>query len=282
MLAGALLLVMASCKAPKTLTTVEKLRPVGAGKLIRNIEENTYNYAGLDIKRIACQYETPDSKTTFRASLKSVKDDHILISFSKLNIPVGRLLLTPDSVKMINYIDRTYFTANYAYLERFISATLDFNVVQAILANDVFSFRDDQRENDFRDYVSYADSGMYVLQSFKNRKLDKISRKGKEEKIDRYLKKTDEDDFIVESVYIDPNTYKVRLLILDDVMNERKLQVRFDEFERVEGQLYPGSIDVHLTSPENNLKMKVKLSKFSTEINPEINFSIPEKYSRIN
>ncbi len=255
---------------------------MSTNKLIRNIEENSFNYTSLDVKRIACQYETPDNKTSFRATLKSVKDNHILLTFSKMNVPVGRLLLTPDSVKMINYLNKSYFIENYNYLEKFISADVDFGVVQSIISNDVFSYRDDSKDNDFKEFVSYTDSGMYVLQSLKNRKLGKIVRKGKDDKIDRYLKKLDEDDFLVQYLYVDPKTFKIRKVVLDDKSNDRKVVVDFDEFELVDGQLYPGSIGLHFTSLDNDLSMKIKLSKFSTGNDPEINFNIPEKYKRVN
>lgn len=280
-LVGLFLLAMASCRAPKTLT-VEKLRPVSSNKLIRSIEENAFDYSSLDIKRIACQYETPDNKTSFRASLKWEQDNYIFMTVSKMNIPVARMLLSPDSVKMVNFLEKNYFLGDYAFLEKFISADIDFDVVQSIITNDVFSYRDDPKDNDFREFVSYTDSGMYVLQSLKNRKLGKIQRKGKEDKIDRYLKKLDEEDFIVQYLYVDPKTFKVRKIILDDPLNSRKVKVDFDDFVPVEKQLYPGSIDVHFISPENDLKMKLKLSKFSTENDPDINFNIPEKYKRVN
>ncbi|HCE58339.1 MAG TPA: hypothetical protein DER09_11040, partial [Prolixibacteraceae bacterium] len=45
-------------------------------------------------------------RASFRISLKAIRDEKILASITKLNIPVGRVLLTPDSVIYVNYIDR--------------------------------------------------------------------------------------------------------------------------------------------------------------------------------
>lgn len=276
------LLILASCKTTKTITTFEKLKPISTNRLIKNIEENAFEYKGLDIKRIACVYETPDSKTSFRATLSSKLDDHIQVTISKLNLPVARILLTPDSVKMINYLQKTYYLGDYSYIEKMLGAAVDFQVVQSILTNDVFSYRQDEKDNDFKEFSSYADSGVYVLQSLNNRKLDKISRKGKDDKIDRYLKKLDEESFIVQYLYVDPKTFKVRKILMDDVTEGRKVTVNFDEFTPVENQLYPGSIDIHLTSRENDMKMKIKLSKFSLDPDQSINFNIPEKYKLAN
>ena len=276
-----LVIGIASCKAPKVVT-VEKVRSISTNRLIKNIEDNAFQYDWLSIKRIACQYETPDNKTSFRANLKSEKDNRVLLTFSKLNVPVGRLLLTPDSVKLINYLDKNYVLKDYDYLSNIVNADLTFDVVQSVLSNSPFSYREDPRDNNYKEFVSYIDSGMYVLQSLKNRKLDKIENKGKEEKIERYLKKLEEDNFVVQYLYVDPKTFKIREIILDDKSNNRKVNIEFSDFSDLESQLYPGQINIFFESPTNTLKMKVKLSKFSLEEDSNFNFKIPEKYKKAN
>ncbi|WP_372774554.1 DUF4292 domain-containing protein [Mangrovibacterium sp.] len=276
------LLVLASCKSTKNIVSYEKLKPISTNRLIKNVEENAFQYEGLDIKRIACVYETPDSKTSFRATLSSRVDDFIQVSISKLNLPVARVLLTPDSVKMINYLQKTYFIGDYSYLEKAVGAAIDFQTVQSIISNDVFSYRNDEKDKDYKEFVSYSDSGVYVLQSLKNRKLDKINRKGKEDKVERYLKKLDEESFIVQYLFVDPKTFKIKQVVMDDVSEERKVAVRFDDFAPVENQLYPESIDIRFTSQDSDMKMKIKLSKFSLNPDTDLNFKIPEKYEPAN
>ena len=275
-------LVLASCKTAKTVTTYEKLRPISTNRLIKNMEENAFEYEGLDIKRISCSYETPDTKMSFRATLSSRYNKDLLVTISKLNLPVARLYLTPDSVKMINYLQKTYFVGDYSYLEKVISVGIDFQVIQSILSNDPFSYRKDEKDYDYREFQSYADSGVYVLQSLKNRKLDKIGRKNKDEKVDRYLRKVDEESFIVQSLYVDPKSFKIRKILIDDKTGGRSATVDFGDFTEVEKQLYPGSIDLHFKSTENDIQLKVKLAKFSLDPNPDINFNIPERYKPAN
>lgn len=278
------LIGLASCKTSKVVTTetVAKVRPMSTNRLIKKVEDNAFDYKELAIKRIICQYEGPKEKTSFRANLKSEKDKQLLVTLSKINVPVARIYLTPDSVQMVNYLNKTFLKEDYQYIANFVGADVDFNMIQDILCNDAFSYRDDPRNNDFKEFVSYVDSGMYVLQSFKNRKLGKIFRKGKEDKIGRYLKKLDEDEFIVQHMYIDPKTFKIRKIVIDDKTNKREVTIDFSEFEKVGSQLYPGYISMKFNSPEKDLSMKIKLSKFSTEKNQSFNFNIPDKYTRMN
>lgn len=270
----------ASCKTAREVT-VERVRPISTNKLIRKVEENSFDYKYLNIKRIVVQYDGHDEKTSFRASLKSEKDKQLQVSISKLNFPVARMHLTPDSVKLVNYMEKSYLLEDYDFLSGFVNADLDFEMVQAVISNEAFSYRDDPRDNDFKDFVSYTESGMYILQSLKRRKLTKIAKKGGEEKMDRYLNKLNEENFIVQQLYIDPKTFKIRKILLDDQSNQRTATINFSEFEKVNGQLYPGSIDIKFASQEKDLSIKIKLSKFSTE-KDSFSFNVPEKYSRVN
>ncbi len=235
----------------------------------------------LAIKRIVCQYEGPDEKASFRANLRSEKDKQILLTISKINIPLARLLLTPDSVKMVNYLKKEYLEEEYDYLSDLVNMELDFELVQSIISNDAFSYRNDSRDNDLGEFVSYIDSGRYILQSIKSPKRDKIEQQGTEDNIGRNLNKPGEDDLMVQYLYIDPKTFKIRKIVMDDQSNSRKVTVNFSDFEKVGRQLYPGSIDIRFASPEKDLSMKIKLSKFSTEKNQSFSFNIPDKYNRI-
>jgi hypothetical protein len=271
---------LASCKTAREVT-VEKVRPISTNRLIKKVDENSFDYKYLNIKRIVVQYDGPDEKTSFRASLKSEKDKQLQVSISKLNFPVARMHLTPDSVKLVNYMEKSYLLEDYDFLSGFVNADLDFEMVQAVISNEAFSYRDDPRDNDFKDFVSYTESGMYILQSLKRRKLTKIAKKGGEEKMDRYLNKLNEENFIVQQLYIDPKTFKIRKILLDDQSNQRTAAINFSEFEKIGGQLYPGSIDIKFASQEKDLSIKIKLSKFSTE-KDSFSFNVPEKYSRVN
>lgn len=271
---------ISSCKTSRVVTT-EKVRPISTNRLIRKVEDKSFDYNMLAIKRIICQYEGPDERASFRANLKSEKDKQILLTISKINIPLARLLLTPDSVRMVNYLQKEYLEEEYDYLSNLVNMKLDFELVQSIISNDAFSYRDDLRDNDFREFTSYIDSGLYVLQSIEGPEADKIEQKGKADKIDRYLNKRDKEDLIVQYLFIDPKTYKIRKIILDDQSNSRKVTVDFSEFEKVGRQLYPGNINILFASPEKDLSMKIKLSKFSTEKNQSFNFNIPDKYDRM-
>lgn len=279
-LVGFLLLWFASCKPARELASVEA-KPMSTAKLLKKVEQNAFDYNYFTIKRINCQFETEESKTNFKVTLKAQKNKQILVSISKINIPVGRVLLTPDSVKYVNYLDRNYFLDDYSYLSSFLNIDLDFNSIQAIISNHAFSYRNDEKNKDFKTFDSFIESGMHVLQSEKDRKIEKIEEKGKTNKIERRLKRLNDDALIVQKMYFNPANYTLTRLIIDDKSNERQMEMTFEDFTKVKSKEYPGLINMNFSSPASDVKLKARMAGFSTEKITSFSLKIPDKYQEI-
>ena len=269
-----------SCKTSREIATVN-VKPIGTAKLLKNIEENRLVYESLSISRINCQFSGNQSKTSFRISLKAIKDEKILASITKLNIPVGRVLLTPDSVIYVNYIERNYFVDDYTFLSNFLNIDLDFNIIQAIISNRAFSYRNDEKDRDFKTFSTSVESGMYVLQSEKERKVFKMDEKGKTGKIERRLKRLDDNALILQKMSFNPTNFALTKLLILDKTNNRKMEMNFDEFVKVMNKDYPGAIDMSFNSESDNIALKIRMSGFSTDKLDSLNLEIPEKYQQI-
>lgn len=277
-----ILLGLSSCRTSRVVTSAAPVKPITTSKLIRNIENNAFDYKHLAIKKLTCQFDNGKSKTSFKASILAEKDKQITVMLTKLNIPVGRLWLTPDSVKFINYLEDSYFLDDYSYLSSWLEMDLDFQTVNAIISNNIFSLRDETKELDNKEFETRIDSGMYVLESVTNMKSKKANQRERVKKSGRKSKPVITDAPIHQSVYVDPETYKLRKIKMEDAVNSRKLSIDFSNFTAIEKQLYPGEIDLHFVSPESTIILNVRLTGFSMEKENEIRFKVPEKYTRIN
>jgi hypothetical protein len=171
-----------------------------------------------------------------------------LASITKLNIPVGRVLLTPDSVIYVNYMERNYFVDDYSFLSNFLNIDLDFATIQSIISNSTFSYRNDEKDRDFKTFITSVESGMYILQSEKERKVFKMDEKGKAGKIERRLKRLDDNALIMQKMTINPANFALTGLLIEDKTNDRKMEMIFDDFVKVMNKDYPGSIDMSFNS----------------------------------
>lgn len=249
------------------------------GRLLKNVEESAFDYTHFSVRRINVQIDDGESKTSFRAGMQAIKDNEIQISVTKFNIPLGRISLTPDSIIFINYIERSFIADDYKTLSNFLDFDLDFNAIQAILSGNIFSFFED--DDDLRDYKSYTDRGMYMIQSEKMRKLRKIDERGKVQKMERMMKRMDEDALVIHTFYFDPERFVLRQMILEDKTNDRKAELKFDDYSKVGQKYYPGAIDVSFISEEGKFAIDARMSGFSTERGELTPLKIPDRYQRL-
>ena len=271
---------LSSCRTTRNLTS-EKVRPISTGRLLKQVEQNAFDYDYLTIRKINCRFSDSETNANFRVRLKAVKDDKILVSISKINIPVGRVLLTPDSVKYVNYIERNYFVDDYTFLSSFLNIDLDFASIQSILSNNAFSYRNDQRNKDFRTFETTVEDGLYLLQSEKERKMAKMREEDNELKIERRMKRFDDEALIFQKMYFNPRNFALTMLIIDDITNNRTVRMNFDDFEEVKKHEYPGTIEMSMVSPQETISLNVRMNGFSTEKIDDINLNIPDKYEQI-
>lgn len=271
-------IALSSCRSSRNLA-VSELRSISTGRLLKSVENNALDYEYLTIRRINCQFDDGQTKTNFKINLKAIRNEKILVSISKLNLPVGRVLLTPDSVKYVNYMERNYFVDDYSYLSDVLNIDLDFETIQSIISNNAFSYRND--EKDFKTFDSFIEAGRYVLQSEKNRKIEKMDETTNKNKIKRRMNRLGEDAFIIQKMYFNPD-FALAKLIIQDKTNKRTMQMDFDDFVEVGKVDYPGSIEMSFISPKNTVALKTKMSGFSTGKINSFNFRIPEKYEQIH
>jgi len=274
-----------SCRSTKVATkttAVTVVKPMSTNKLIRNIENNVFDYKHLAIKKINCQFDNGKTKTSFRASIFAEKNKQIIVMLSKMNIPVARVWLTPDSVKFINYIEKTYMLDDYNYLSSMMDMDLDFETVNAIISNNIFALGEQKPNREIRDYEAKIDSGMYVLESEKKFKPRNENPRMNERRQARKARKVVPDSPVKQSIYVDPETFKLRKIKLDDSANSRNLAIDFSDFQPVDKQLYPGEMSLDYKSPDSFMQLHIKFAGFSTEGENEVRFKVPEKYTRIN
>lgn len=240
-----------SCRTARDLPA-EKIKPMTSERILKRVQQNAFDYDNLTIRRINCQFSSNQSKTNFRVNLKAIKDEKILVSISKINIPVGRVLLTPDSVTYVNYIDRNYLVDDYSFLSKFLNIDLDFESIQSILSNNIFTLNNRNRDG-FKRFSSSVEEGMYVLNANDEQKM-----------------------------YIRPGSFVLTKMMVEEHSANRELELVFDDFVKVDKKDYPGSIEMKMGSPSEEIEMKIKMNGFSTGKIDEISLRIPERYEQVS
>ncbi len=269
-----ILTVFSSCRTTRELPA-ERLRPMDAGRLIRHAEENAFDFNDLTIRRINVLFSGSDTETNFRAALQAIKDEKILATVSKMSIPVGRVLLTPQNVIFVNYFERTYFQDDYSYLSRMMKFNLDFDIIQSVLTNP--SGGGILSRNERHEYRTSVENGKYVLQSGDTQNPGAT---GKNINFGRRTRKNPEND-VQKKFYFNPKDFNLEKMILYEPSNNWILEVNYGSYTPVDGKNYPGSIDIKMISEGESTGLKIRLSDITTQKINSIDLAIPEKYEQI-
>jgi len=269
---------MSSCRIVREIPA-EAIKPMSTEKLLRRVEQNVFDYKDLTIKRIQCSFNSNRTNSSFQMSLKAKHNDKILISISKMNIPVGRVLLTPDSVTYVNYIERNYFVDDYSVFCDMINLNLNFEIIQSVIENNIFYSQYNSKSLAKNSYNSYVEEGRHVLQSdFSENFIKKEKRYNNifcDDNIQYFRQNKISQKYLFNSVNFVLEKFNIWHKDIG-----WQMETVFDNFLEVGKQSYPGLIDMKIVTPDDSIRLKIRLSGISTEKIDNLSLNIPSKYSR--
>jgi hypothetical protein len=269
--------VLNGCKARQVVIAPKKIRHLSVGRVTKLVKENALNYKTLSVKKANLSVNNNGKSMSVRGYYKIRKDSVIQISGQKLTIPVGKMEIVPDSFRIVYYLDQENFLGSFDYISNMLGIEVDYNTIQSILTGQLFSFKQDSRDNNFRDFACQIENDLYKITSLRDRKFRKITRN--EDKLVRYRNRKDENHLIKQDIYIDPDSFVVRKMIFDDMDFHRSLNFEFSHYEKINNQWFPSSIIAQYTG-EKSIRISMDLSKISIDDDWNFNFSIPSKYKK--
>lgn len=277
----ALVIGFSSCRTGRNLYS-ERLRPLSAERILKQAEQNAFDYTDLTIRRINVQFSNSSTKTSFRANLKAIKGEQILASISKLNLPVGRVLLTPESVTYVNYIDRNYFLDDYTILSGFLNFNLNFDIIQSVISNSFISNGSESGWNNINQKLdSSVEGGRYVVQSGNNHSVWQSAGLSNPFSNRNRRNAGGRQEPVTQKMYFNPRSFNLERLEIETRESNWKLEVDYSNFEKVNKKNYPGSIDLKMSSSNEVVELKIRLNGFSTENIDDIDLNIPDRYEQI-
>jgi hypothetical protein len=249
-----------------TLTGKCRLDFKSAKTLIKYIKENEFDYQWLYAK--ANVESLVDGKEeSFDIKVKIRKDSAIWVEIEVIGglIDVARLLITKDSVKMVDYIHKTYFKGDFNYINDALHADLDYDVIQAVLFGNSAEFHDDETK---LKPVTDRQNCHYLLSTERKRKLRKIQQ-GETE-----LKKA------LQTITLNPDSYKIiKNEFIDPAVN-RSFTANYRNFTQKDSVYAPYNVDIEVVA-EKKANVKIEYVRIEKNKPQKISLKIPPKYDPI-
>jgi hypothetical protein len=213
--------------------------------------------------KISAEALIDSTYNSFSITLRMKRDSIIWLSISKLGIEGMRLLITKDTVKLINKISNKYFIGDFSYISKVLNSEMDFEIVQSLLIGNSVAFYDEDSK-----LKPGADDCMYTLGTTRKYKLRRIER-GKS------LREP------VQIIYLTPLTYKISKILFFEFNPERSLEVRYNEFTKVDSvQLFPLKANLAFKG-QKNVNLDITYTKTVFDEEQSFPFKIPDDYEQI-
>jgi hypothetical protein len=254
---------LSSCKSKKKAAEpVDYLALVDQkfDSVIDSVRNNKAFPQTLSIKS-KVYFETPKLSDSFKMHIRMKKDSVIWISATYYKMEVARLLLTPDSVKMIDRKNGKYYLGDYDYIQNRFKVPLDFDLLQSILLGNPFSLDSAVKVR------TYSSRGQLIMAALNNRWYDN----GSGEKI---LKQQ------TTQIWIDPDTYRITKSKISEYKSRKHFKTTYSDTAMVNGYILPKGA-VYEVKHDDDMIFTSEYLKIESPEDLSFPFTISSKYEPI-
>ena len=221
-------------------------------KLVRFNRELTVDYFSFDYLTAKAKINYKDSKQNLNATsnIRVKKDSLIWLSVSKVGVEAARILITKDSLFLLDKLKKRYTKKGFDALSKEFDFEINYNLVESvILGNLIYPYQREKLETSEK-YLYY----------------------------DQRLAK-----FLFNN-YIGVETRKLEKLLVEDVETNSTISVTYGDFKEVNAEIFPFTIAASINYVEKtkqNIAIDIGFSKAEIADEPlRFPFSIPSKYRR--
>lgn len=242
-----LLLVLTSCGGAKKITNIEE---ASAKEVIASHKAASPNFKTL-AGRVQLVYETDEKLQSITVSLRMEKDKNIWIKASILGITIAKVLITPTKVSYYETIGKTYFEGDFALLGEWLGTPINFQQTQnLLLGQSIFTLHPSD----------------YNTEIFQNKF--------------KLLPKQQPQNFI-HSLFLNPDNFKIASETLSQPKDERILNIRYGDYQKLEDQFYPQTILINTSEKGSATKIEINYRKIDLNVDINFPFDIPQGYEEI-
>lgn len=193
-------------------------------------------------------------------ALRIKRDSAIYISIAPvLGIEIARILVTPDSVSMINRLENTYYVGNMDVINSMLNTQLDFYMLQALLVgNDFGHFSTDD--------ISLKHEPERLLLQSRNR---------------RPLSSAPGNVSFQQNLWVNNESFRIEENLLYEPISQRSLRARYNNPVVIDGQTVPREVSLVFTEPGSRADLNIRYIRTTIDQPQPLVFSIPDHYTRL-
>ncbi|MFC2111855.1 DUF4292 domain-containing protein [Bacteroidota bacterium] len=226
-------------------------------QLISMLEQKTQRFHTLKARKADVDFYVNKKREKIKGNLAIYRDSMIAVSvIPALGYEMLRILCTKDSVIIINRHEKSYSSASFEYFKRKFNIPVEFDELQAILANEVFYYKIGYKDRIFKKQLKEKNNNhLYLVDAY--REGERITNQGFE---------------------INPEGVKLERVFLTDEDAKTRMNINYDDFAGEPEFLFPRKMTIEMIDSMNKVTLILHFGQivFNDSINVE--FAAPSHY----
>jgi hypothetical protein len=264
--------------------------------IIKHYEKEALKWDWLGFK-LDTEIKVDGESESINMSMRMARDSAIWISLSPaLGVELARILLLPDSVRIISKVPSNKFVyeGNYSELEESFGIPLDFYTLQNLFCGSPLALN---KNND--KFISKIDDRNYILIEKFPRRIKKLLGGVDERTVsvnpeepiivnmgvrraERMMSRTDEDDLIIKRYWFEGISFMPVLDVFNDLSTGLTLKVKRSGDEGHSGGLLPSRIQIIALGNGVDLDCTFSIRRSRVNREYDLPFDPPKDYERRN
>nr|MBC7611802.1 DUF4292 domain-containing protein [Pseudopedobacter sp.] len=245
-------LILFSCKAKKIITSssaaVSGTSTLNKAGLLDTIIAHQTNFKTF-VTRANTNLKIDDKSYDVTLNIRIKKDEAIWISITAVaGIEVARVMITPDSLKVIDRMNDEYLKKPFSFIEKFTNPQVNYATVEALLVGNCVP-------------LALADKNVLVRSRSRTILAGRSKSLGFELTLDEGLK-------------------PIKTNLRDDLA-QQVLNVLINNFENINEIYLPSTVNIDSKSGAKQIQANMEYNKTQLDIPVDFPFNVPKRFSVI-
>ena len=194
-------------------------------------------------------YNDAFNEQSFNVNFRITKNKYIWLSITgPLSIEGARILMMPDSVIIIDRLNKKIYSGSFANFQNKYKIPITFDEIQQTIVGDISNGLNTE---------NCALKEDYQICTLKN-------------------------DLTIATFYLNPKNYTLDKMRVKDKYSIRELTINFASYQIINGKQFSLIKNFEISNQQEMVKLQLEFSKAEFDKPLEYNFTIPESYEKIH
>jgi len=243
------ILFLISCKSKKPLSQTD-IPKKSTRFLLKKMNQQEVEVDWFSAKA-KLKYSDQHERVGATANIRLRKDSVFWMNIKKAGVEAFRVLITTDSVFMINRLDKQYMIKGLDFVEEKFGMPADFMSLQRLLLGNALFISNKKPSSTIKDNQYYLNT---------------------------------EEDNIRSEYWLEGITFNLTKMVFDDVRNDRQVNMSLENYGELDDEQkfsYFRELNM-ITQETGKVKTTIKFSNVEINTPKSIKFDIPKRYKRVH